>query len=267
MATFMQQSIEMHDGQYVVLPKWKGGEADVNRGLAIPDPYVFDTTQKYPVGTKFVDDDRRFHYGYINALGGAMTANRGMGGVMNAATYIAFTTSAVIEPVDETEISVVDAASTLNMWAGGYLMIRAHPVCYYRILSNTAAVAASVITLERGLLTATTSGATVWANQNMYSKMESHLPNANLRYASCVGICLPVAVAARWAWVQTWGPCYLSGGDELIGKSEDIREAYVYGDGTLQSPAAFHRKQRAGYALNQTSSNVSTWYIYLQLAC
>jgi len=262
----MQQSIEMCDGQYLVLPKWKGGEANVNRGLTVPDVYVLDSTQKYPIGTKFVDGDRVFHYGYCYSNDSIGT--RSMGGMMNVAVAKAVTHDAVIEPVGETEIKIEDTTSTVNQWAGGYYMPRVHPYSCYRVLSNTVSDGEhSILTLERGLLVATTASlASSYLNQNQYSKLSCQLPNAGKDDASVMGVNLANAIAGRWMWIQTWGPCYISGGDELLGVAGGDRDAKFHQDGTCMCPATVDQTQRAGYAINETDGT-STWFVFLQLAC
>lgn len=259
------QSIVAKDGKYIVMPAWYSGEPDGKWGnLAHPDVYVLDTQQQYPVGTKFVDGDRTFHYGYFfqdNSVG-----TRAMGGIVNRATAQAITAKAVVHAVGETEIVIVDSSSAVDLWAGGYLMPRVHPYSYYRVRSSTVSDGTDVIlTLERGLLTAMASGEDGFLNQNMYSKLGCELPNAGRTDVSVVGVNLVLAIDDRWMWIQTWGPCYVSGGDERLGAAGERREAYFHQDGTLMCPGSFGQTQRAGYAINECD-DTSTWHIFLQLA-
>lgn len=263
----MQQvihSIVVKDGKYIVMPVWYSGEPYWGK-LVHPDPYVLDAQQQYPVGTKFVDGDRRFHYGYCHAK--ASATGRAMGGMKNLAEAQAITAKAVIHAVGETEIVLVDNTSTLNQWAGGYFMPRVHPYSTLRVLSNTAHDGTNVtLTLERGLLTAMASGEDGFLNQNKYSKLGCELPNAGRDDTSSMGVNLVEAEAGKWLWIQTWGPVYLSGGDELLGASADARMGFFHQDGTLYSPADPSLLQPAGYAINQ-SGTTATWYIQLQLDC
>jgi len=271
-ATYMQQSIEMHDGQYIVLPKWKGGEDDVNRTLAIPDVYVLDSSQKYPIGTKFVDGDRVFHYGYIYSV--ASGADRTMGGMKNIATAKAVTFDAVEHAIGETELIIEDTTSTVNQWAGGYLMPRVSSAelgygnySSFRVLSNTAHSGGHcTLTLDRGILHEIPASDDGFLNQNMYSKLSCQLPNAGKDDASSMGVNLVRAVASRWVWIQTWGPCYVTGGDELLGVAGECRTGYFHQDGTIYAPSDPGCRQMAGYAINE-SDGTSTWFVYLMLAC
>lgn len=268
-----EQKLIAHDGKYIVLPPWKGGEDDVVRSLAVPDVYVLDKTQKYPIGTKFVDGDRVFHYGYCYSKNSA--AGRASGGMKNLALVKETTTKLLtVEPIGETEIEIVDTKSALNQWAGGYYMPYVTTgLSTYRILSNTKSDGAHVtLTLERGLLVASTAGMTVRISQNQYSKLSCELPNAGAYYASSMGVNLVEAGAGKWLWIQTWGPCYVHGGDDLLGKDAADRMGTFHIDGTLMCPinpaaGASQHDQIAGYAINRGDGTAEAWFVFLQLAC
>lgn len=270
MAVYQQQSIEMHNSQYIVLPKWRGGEDSINRSLTVPDVYATDSTQKYPIGTKFVDGDRVFHYGYCYSVDSG--ADRTMGGMKNIATAQAVTFGSTEHAIAETEIETVDASSTINQWAGGYLMPRISSAALgygnytsYRVVSNTATASSAVThTIERGLVVAIPADDDGFLNQNMYSKLSCQLPNAGKDDASSMGVNLVRAVASRWLWIQTWGPCYITGGDERLGAAADRRNAVFHQDGTLYCPSTRNQQQDAGFAINESDAT-STWYVFLQI--
>lgn len=269
---FQQQSIEMHDAKYVVLPPWKGGEDAVVRSLVIPDVYVLDTSQKYPIGTKFVDGDRVFHYGYVYSVNS--TADRAMGGMKNVAAAKAVTFDAVVHAVGDTEIVIEDDASAVNLWAGGYLMPRISSAALgygkyssYRVLSNTVTDNTHVtLTLDRGVIVELPASDDGFLNQNMYSKLSCELPNAGVADAPSVGVNLVRAVSSRWIWLQTWGPCYITGGDERLGNGDDQLNAVFHQDGSLYCPATRNQQQDAGFLLNR-SGGTSSWYVFLHIAC
>lgn len=265
------QSIVAKDGKYVVLPVWVEGAAGYGN-LAHPDPYVLDTYAKYPIGTKFVDGDRVFHYGYISTV--ISQASRAMGGLMNIATAQAVTFDAVAHEIGETEIVIEDISSTVNQYAGGYLMHRVSSAALgygkyssFRVVSNTVSDGEHVtLTLDRGLVVEIPASDDGFLNQNMYSKLSCQLPPGGKDDASCMGIGLVRAVASRYIWIQTWGPCYITGGDERLGGGGDRRNAVFAQDGTLLCPATRNQQQDAGYAINECDGT-STWYVFLQLAC
>ena len=146
-------------------------------------------------------------------------------------------------------------------------MPRVHPYSSHRVLSNLANDGEHMtLTLERGLLTAMAVSEDGFLNQNQYSKLSCQLPNAGKDDASVMGVNLVTAVASTWMWIQTWGPCYISGGDELLGVTGGDRDAWFHQDGTLMCPATVVQTQRAGYAINETDGT-STWFVFLQLAC
>lgn len=147
-------------------------------------------------------------------------------------------------------------------------MPRVHPYSHHRILKSTAHDGTNVtLTLERGLLTELASGGRLFLNQHPYKKLESMLPNSGDEKVSAMGVNLVQAVAGRWMWVQTWGECYVTGGDELLGKSNYVRMGYFHIDGTLYSPAAGDTLQQdAGFAIPKTSASLATWHVYLQIA-
>lgn len=262
------QSLVAKDSKYIVLPVWKGGEDSIDRSLEVPDVYVLDAVQKYPIGTKFVDGDRVFHYGYCYSK--SSDPGRASGGMKNLAEVKETTTKALtVEPIGETEIEIVDTESALNQWAGGYYMPYVTTgLSTYRILSNTATSGGHVtLTLERGLLVASIAGMTIRISQNQYSKLSCELPNAGAYYASSMGVNLVEAAAGRWLWIQTYGPCYIHGMDELLGKDTTDRTGFFHIDGSLICPATPTNDQIAGYAINKGDGTASAWFVFLQLAC
>ncbi len=249
-------------GQHVTLPPFYEGQAGWTN-MAIPDVYVLDSTQLHPEGSKMEDGEKVFHYGFVDSTS---TSTRAMGGMMNRAEAQAVTAKAVVHAVGTTAIVTQDTSSAVNLWAGGDFMPRVHPYSHYRVLSSTANDGTNVtLTLARGLLTQMESAEDGFLNQNMYSKMSSQLPPGGATDLSAVGINLVTAAASNWMWVQTWGPCYVSGGDERLGAAGSRREAYINQDGTLITPATVDQRQSIGYAINE-SGTTATWYVYLMLA-
>ena len=274
----MSKKIINHDirsvnGKHIELPCWKGGEDDVVRELAIPDVYVTSTTQKYPIGTKFVDDDRVFHYGYLHTdedVGGAR-AGQGLGNLNECKST---TTDAVEHAIGATAITIEDTASTVNEWAGGFFCPMSSPYgITYRVLSNTVQDGEhSILTLERGLVVAVAaSTADCRLNANQYSKLLTTRASGR-HYVSFMG-CSPIQpVASSYQWVQTWGPCNVMGGDEIPGSENGLRMGQFNIDGTLvwdawAGQSANQGHQLAGYVINSTGTGTTaSWFIYLMVA-
>jgi len=263
------QSLVAHNSKYIVMPPHKDGQEGW-ANLAEPDVYVLDTGQEYPIGTKFVDGDRTFHYGYIYQDTGA--ADRGGIGVQTLSEMSTPTTSAVIEPIGETEISIVDASSTLHQWAGGMFWPYVAPYYTgYRIVGNTATSSGAVVlTLERGILQATTASLALnelYANQ--YVKLGTCWVSADYS-APVVGVALPTPVAERYMWLQTWGPCIIAGGDEVPGSEAGYHMGQFNFDGTLiwvGWASAASGQVYAGHLINDTGATyTASHYVYLMLA-
>jgi len=244
-------------------PHKEGQEGWAN--LVEPDVYVLDTGQEYPIGTKFVDGDRTFHYGYMYSdTAGADRGGIGCGDLNEKSSP---TTSAVIEPIGETEISIVDASSTLHQYAGGMFWPYIAPYYIsYRVVGNTATSSgAVVITLERGLLQATTESVALnelYANQ--YTKLNTCWVSGDYS-TSCMGIALPTPVAERYMWLLTWGPCIVAGGDGVPGSEAGYRGVWINIDGTTIDGAG-GRGQRIGHIINDTGATyTNSNFIHVQI--
>lgn len=243
-------------------PAWYAGQKGWGN-RATPDVYVLDVNPNYPVGTKFIDGDRTFIYGYCYYK---HQATRSMGGMFNMAAEVYPNTDAVAHDVGVDELVIEDATSAVNLWAGGYCMPRDHPYQYFRILSSTATSGGHItLKLDHSLINALDASDPIFINQHPYSKMSCRLASSDA-YASYVGVSMGLAVASRYMWVQTWGPCFITGGDELLGKASNVRRATFHQDGTLYSDTTANQKQLAGYALSHTTTARSTWFIYLMIA-
>jgi len=259
------QSIVAKNGKYIVLPVWVEGDAGYGN-LAHPDPYVLTSEQQYPIATKFVDGEKVFHYGYMYSDTGPQSRS-GLG-VVNLSEMVSHTTDAVVHAVGETEIVIEDALSTVNQWAGGTFMNYIAP--YYtahRILSNIVSDGEhSTLTLERGLIvamTASLAGNETYANQ--YKKVGACWVTGDWD-APVVGVAIVATVASRYAWLQTWGPCIIAGGDEAPGSEAGYWAADFNIDGTLVDHNG-GRGRLAGYVLNNVgTSYTASHFIYLMLA-
>ncbi len=267
MVVAFTQNIVHKEGKSIVLPVWSEGDAKYGE-LAHPDVYVLDTYQKWPIGTKFVDGDRVYFYGYINTVEG--TSTKCGQGMFNIATGRVATQAAAIEPIGETEINMLDTVSTVNQYAGGYMMGRTHPTITYRILSNTVQDGTNaVFTLERGLVVAYAASQTIRLYENPWRKLCSTV-NAGRRDVSCMGIAPIVPVASRYGWFQTWGPANVLGGDEEPGGANSLRMGCFNIDGTLvwDGWSSTEGQQMAGYIINDNdqASYVASWFVYLMIA-
>jgi hypothetical protein len=249
------------NGKYIVLPPWVGGQEGVGN-LAHPDVYVADSIQKYPIGTKFVDGDRVFHYGYAYEEDAAATkANIGI--FCSVVSNESVTMDAVVHAAGSTELVIEDATATLNQYAGGYFMPRTNPYSCFRILSNTATSGGHVtLTLERGTLSALT--ASQGSNKliaNKYSRMGCSWA-AGRDDVSWLGVTLLDWAVSKWQWIQTWGPCAVVPYNEEIGATAGARQAVFHIDGSARLYVANY--QIMGYGIPHSGST-ATWFINLQV--
>lgn len=271
------QQIVMHDAKYVVLPVWVRGQESF-RKLDIPNPHanssVGDTTQGYPFGTKFVDGDRTFHYGYTGLV---YTANKANIGMFNFNEADGITWGATAGLAGDTEIGILasglaDTTPAINDFAGGWLLPRTNPYSSYRVLASSISgftVSGEVdLHLDYGLVEGVTaSQGSCFLNKNRYTNMAQHWAGG-IDYAPVVGVTLIDPIALTWQWVQTWGPCYVVPYNEEIGASTGDHDAFFHIDGTIKvetrATGALHT--RAGTLYNSSGSGTtSSWLILLQL--
>jgi hypothetical protein len=271
------------NGRYIQMPVWISGEssAEIWGNLDIPNPHanssVGDTTQKYPIGTKFVDGDRTFFYGYMHTVYTATKANIGVFN-MNEANDCTFSATAGV--AGDTIVGVV--ASTLDVsttpsvddYAGGWFMPRTNPYSSYRVLHSTTATGGRTsgdvdLTIDFGLIEAVeASQGNCFLNMSEYSKLQQDWAGGAMgAIATCPGVTLIDPIASTYQWVQAWGPCYVVPYNDEIGAAGN-RDAFFHIDGSIkvETRASGAMSQRAGYMLNCAStSNTATWLIKLQI--
>ena len=256
-----RQKLIAYNGKMVILPVWAGGQVGYGK-LTHPDPYQKDTAQLYPNGTKFIDGDRVFHYAYCDTEDAA-AAKANIGMFCSVVASESVTLYAAAYAAGTTEVVILDAAATVNQYAGGFYMPRTNPYSCFRILSNTVSDGTNVtLTLERGTLSATT--ASQGSNKvigNKYSKIGCSWA-AGRDDVSWLGITLVDVTASRWQWIQTWGPCAVVPYNEEIGASAGARQAVFHIDGTARLYVANY--QIMGYGIPH-SGTTATWWINLQV--
>jgi len=143
----INHDLRVVDGKTIIMPPWYSGQEEWGN-LEIPDVYVSDSVQKYPVGTKYRDGSRTWLYGKC----GLTNTKTGVGNF----TYVAeeaLTLDAVAQAVGDTVITLEETGDTADQYAGGYFL--SYPAMEtYRILSNLVSDGEHLkITLDRGLIT------------------------------------------------------------------------------------------------------------------
>jgi len=207
------------------------------------------TTQKYPIGTRMLMDERVFRYGLIG--GAAAVGGRA---VANLSTNEQSTAAPATYAVGATTVTITAAAGediAANALQGGYLCYKATRYFQHRILSNTAATAGNVSTLvlETPLvgvgITITTTTlcayASPWAKVGFGETYGSGVSFVGWPYYNMA--------IGQYTWLQTWGPA--SGAPAaFFGDTGNQRAVWFASDGSLttfssaQSPCAY---QYAGF--------------------
>jgi len=279
----INHDIRSVDGRYIQMPSWFSGQPDTGiwGKLTLPNPQarssVGDVLQAYPAGTKYVDGNRVFFYGYVNTVYTANKANLCMFNIHQADSITWGATAGVAgDKVVGILASTLDVSTTpvRDYYAGGYLLPRTNPYSSYRVTASTTATAGRTsgevdLTIENGLIEAVTaSQGSCYLNANEYTKLCQDWAGGSYgAYATSPGVTLVDPIASTWQWIQAWGPCYVVPYNEEIGTAGNF-DCVVHIDGTVKvetrASGAFH--QRVGYMINNaTSGSTASWFIRLQI--
>lgn len=266
----LDYDIAVHDGRYIILPPWTEGEEGWGN-LALPDVLVQDSTQNYPIGTKYVEDDRVFRY---CKAGSALTA---MKAAHQGAKPSEFNTDANPYAIGATVITILDTGSAsnrpVNYYAGGYLWIMdtetGGAFRMHRILSSTVGNGTSIaLTLETGLKIAVVATEWITAWPSIYS----NILGTTSTKMSMVCVALIPVTSGRWFWGQTWGPCFGTSYNIVPGVDANQRDVFFNTDGALKAgddmdfgTSGNPVFQRAGFILTNTTDGGDQFYM-LQLS-
>jgi hypothetical protein len=234
------------------------------------------STQLFPIGTKYVQDNRTFRYCKAgSAHGGVMRGainghiipgDTGTPGYEGAAGYATTAGETVLQ------ISDTGTTHTKNYYSGGYILIfNTQFECHY-ILSSTASDGTSLrITLGTALdadLAAAGVGVTLYPS--IYSNVQS-ATSVQSDYESFVVLPQCSVTSGYYFWGQTKGPCWITAhGGTWPGAGACLRDVYFHTDGTID-PASIRdvgtlSPQRAGYLLSPSSTAAyGDAFIMLQL--
>lgn len=259
MANYTQHAIIPHQGRYIVLPPWvEGQEGWAN--LELPDLSVADAVQKYPLGTTYVDGDRRFKYcafkGTVNPdLGAKDTQPQAVAFATIAAAAAQYATSVVID-VAATDGRAGDGAIAVNELAGGYLVVfDASSKAFNRQIAGNTVVAATggemTLTLTDPIpvaLIADTDHGECMASP--YSYVTAYTGNDK---GAVVGMPQLVYTNGQFGWAQNWGPSWVAP-QAAVGSGSNNRLCIFRHDGSIDEldyqDAANNKGQVAGYVMN-----------------
>lgn len=204
--------VDMRNGQ-VIMPEFKAGQPDyTNR--TIPNPYGQDVTQQYPVGAKFVLDERRWRYGFAGATNtrGRLVQSFNAFGSDGVTREFHIPQAATLPGADRI-VCIAVGIVPANWFAGGWALPTPTSKELFRIVSNTGATVGLPFTVvfdhpAQNAIPITDSIQLIrdkWADVRYLSGP----PPAG--FGSCVGVAHWTVDAGKFAWYQTWGPCSLAG--------------------------------------------------------
>lgn len=271
-----KQSLIAQDGQYIQLPPWAGGQVGLGNA-AFPGLFDESATQIYPVGTRFVDGQCTYHYYYAaSAITVALTGITSTKAMLNSGLYVygAHTAGVTKVKIDGTSAGV----PAENFYAGGQVVFFAANAIgrsQMRIKSSLAADATSPyaveLTLEQPTYQALADDVTGEIMPNRYVSCESSFQgqSGDGTSGTCATLGIPCRnmTAARWGWVQTWGPCFV--GRTSTEPGDNQRQVCFSTDGSIQpvserwGAATSLSMQMAGYSLSIKATG--TGWIYLMI--
>jgi len=259
------------------MPAWKGGQTGWGN-FALPNPYEFDSAAKYPIGTKFIDDDRVYRYCYSTAgiTRGRAGAAYGAFAVGGGTTQESATIAAAAV-VGDTTITHTVAGTTVvaNEFAGGYVICSGAAKSIYRIVEHTAAASGSTITitLDRALITDIGGTENIQLIKDPYAEVRGLSGGTDQGWGAFVAVPAHTVAATRYFWGQTWGPASVALVDNY-GESINEHAMFFNIDGTvMKGQATSYQFQYAGFLLPYTGPGpagtdmAGAWgCIFLQIA-
>jgi len=244
--------------------------------LQIPDLSVADSTQKYPLGTRYVDGDRAFRYGLFKGtmnpdLACKDTQPQAVAYATVAAAALQYATTIVLD-VGATDGIAGDAVIAVDSLAGGYCVVfDASSKAFTRqISSNTVTAAASEMTIVVTdpipvALVADTDHIECMASP--YSYLTASTSNA---YGAFMGMPQLVYTTGQYGWIQTWGPTWIAP-QAAVGSGSNIRTCIFRHDGSIDdldySDASNSKGQIAGYVMSHAQAGTQgAPFVFLTIA-
>lgn len=257
----VKQKLIQSDGKSVIMPSWFAGQPGNKWGnLAIPDVYLTNAIQQYPIGTKYRDGERSWLYGKCART----NTKTGVGNFIYVAEE-GLTSDAVIHAIGETEIVLEETGDTEDQYAGGFFL--SYPAMEtYRILKNDASDGEHLtVVIEKGLLTAlAASTGSQFVCEPRLSDVRSQWGGLAHQYESVAGVPMLAQLTGRWMWYQTFGEHYLLP-NTACGDAIYQRNVVWWIDGSLQEEGGNAGLQHAGYIVSLTSSGVYGLLTFLEM--
>lgn len=245
--------------------------------------YETDTTQNYPLGTRWVTDDGRV-YRYVKATNIITSCKFGVKFWALQGDGIE-TTLGQAQSVGDTTILIASAGTAANKFRGGYVMIHVADGFHQQfrgIVSNTATSGGNItITLDAPLTVAVTNEYTEvyinpYGNVRCHYQVGGHPAGA---FSSVAGMPNVITTAANtYLWAQTWGPIFINPyGNVGSDAAADCREVVFDHEGAVAYQFAAKgftadttdQHQHAGFIINrqlEAAGNTGPPLIMLQIS-
>ena len=255
----LKQSLVNVNSRRIMMPTFFEGEPDNCWGnTKLPDLSVADTSQKYPLGTVYVDGKKEYDYGAVKG-----TLNPELGAQNTQPQHIAYATIGQAAAQYATEIVIDVAASdgrtgtgeiAKNELAGGELVVfDASSKAFNRgIVANTARAAGAgemTLTLSDPIpvaLIANTDHGECMASPYRY--ITASLNDAYV----VVGMPQLVYTTGQFGWFQVRGPCWITPQTEVGSGSNNVLCIFRH-DGSIDeldyNANTNNKGQIAGYVM------------------
>jgi len=266
------------DGRMLVLPPGATGQAYLN--LTLPDISVADTVQKYPLGTRYVNGDRAFRYGYFAGtvnpdLAVKDTQPQAVAYVSVQAATAQYATSFTLT-VGTTDGIAGDGVIAVNALAGGYCVIfdATSKAITRQIVSNTVVASGGgtmTVVVTDPIPVALTTSDHGECMASPYSYLTASTSNA---YGAFMGLPQLVYTSGQYGWIQTWGPCWIAP-QAAVGAGANNRTCVFRHDGSideLDMTATTHdlansNGQIAGYVMSHAQAGTQgAPFVFLMIA-
>ena len=236
---------------------------DVSRITDIQGIYETSATQKFPLGTRIVVDERTFRY---SKAGGNLVRNLG------GQNYSQWPINAAVlatSAIGATTVTVAETTCAVNYYQDGWIVFFTSPMQWRRIVSNTVSNGTScVLTLDGALEAAVTKDTTFATGYpSIYADVRQAVSPAG--YNTVVCIPLVTVASGSYFWGQTWGPCYAVADGTVPGSAIDKRDLYWAQSGNVEpygDANAGVGGQVAGYVIPRTASGSGDQFFMLQLS-
>jgi len=245
---------------------------------SIPDLSLPDSSQQYDVGTAYTYNGKAYYYSYATAIVkprqlAETSYHQATAQAVIAANADIYATSIVITTASGDGVAS-DGVFAKDALKGGHVVVfvagsGGDDDDFARgIISSTAVAAAGEVTLELDgpiphALVHDTSVAEAIASPWAYIRLGADVARTKVGVPTCY------AAAAKWVWVQTWGPTWIApqstvGVAGLVGIVARHDGSIEPADSTV---SAYISNQHLGYTMFPSSTSTQAApFVYLQIA-